>query len=623
MKKKTAFILIGILAIPFILTTMSVQARLDGLAIGDTFKYTVSDFDYPSYNFIYDNPEEMPYDPNDYIIDLTGSMIGMKIMDIGINGYYGANEYIVLDKAIQIPIPYYPEAIGSENLLYDMFGDTVTVPSGVGIGLGVTATLSDLLYTINNPDDYNDYYYSLYGIGIAMSVLYLDPGSWDTYETYFRESGENYTSSQSSTTTYIDVTRTSSEFIVSVTMEHQYTWDDPQYGYTDTTTSEYRLSWYITGSNAGILYKQYSLIDSQTTYTGTDYSDLPDRHIHQGIEIKFESKENLPLPLEVRAYEDISLKIEDASVDVWTNGFFDVEAINDGIASFTDDFTGAIGKEVLKFEIESIQGCYYETTIHTYDGSTQSLVEQPGTIWWNGFSGFPTYKDNWYYGGDEPPLDYWGGTLAIVPFSPAITPDYDMWRGTTKSMDAIFQVIKTAVTSMPGEEFLTENGFIVGNFDLSSELRTTGSYKYIYLYGGFDISFDSNLVESSKRSSSWIPDQSFSFYLNLDTWISYTFQGLIAGVGIDINFDLGFTNFQVDEEWDEGKYEWVPVYDNGYLDLNLSVKLQNTKFSNIPEASEADPDLGNGDGGLIPSFTLVTAILVLASSSAILRRKRR
>ncbi|MHA1977560.1 MAG: hypothetical protein ACW98I_11705 [Candidatus Hodarchaeales archaeon] len=621
MNKKTAFLMIGILIIPLILSTVSTQARLDGLHIGDTFTYTVTDFDYPSYNFIYDNPEDLAYDPNDYQIDLTGSVMGIKIMDIGTDGYYGANQYIVLDKAIQIPVPYYPEATGSENALYEMFGDILTIPSGVGIGLGMTATLSDLLYTINNPEDYNYYYYSALGLFVAMTVLYLEPTEWDTYETYFLESGENYTDSNSFTTTYVDVARTGSEFIVLASTEHQYTNDDVQYGYSYITKSEYRLSWYISGSNAGLLARQYTLMDSQTTHTGTLNSDQVDTHSRQEMEIEYDSKENLPLPLEVRTQEDIILKLEEAHVEAWTNGFFDVDSVNDGITVLTDGFAGAVGKEVLKFDIKTVQGCYYETSTHTYDSGTQTLVEQPGTIWWNGFSGYPTFKDNWYYGGDVAPLDYWSGSLAIIPFSPAITPDYDMWRGTTKSIDAIFQAINTAVVSSPAEDFLAEVGITVHNFDLNSELRTNGNYKYMYLYGSAEVNYDSNSIDPSKRSSSWLPDQSLTFYLDLDAWVSYTFQGLIAGIGLDLDFEFGFTNFQVDEVYD-GTY-WEPVYDDGFLDLNMSMKLQNTKFSEVPAASEADPDLGDNGGGLIPSFTLVTAMVVLVLFSAIIRRKRR
>ena len=140
--------MIGILSIPLILSTVSTQARLDGLNIGDTFTYTVTDFDYPSYNFIYDDPEDLPYDPNDFQIDLTGSTMGIKVMDIGTDGYYGANQYIVLDKAVHIPVPYYSEATSTENTLYEMFGDIITIPRGVGIGLGMTATLSDLLHSL-------------------------------------------------------------------------------------------------------------------------------------------------------------------------------------------------------------------------------------------------------------------------------------------------------------------------------------------------------------------------------------------------------------------------------------------------------------------------------------------
>ncbi len=620
--KKNTYFLLTILSLPLIFTIIPVQARLDGLTIGETITYKVTQFDYPSYNYIYGDPEDLPYDPNDYKFDLTGTILGMKIMDKGTDGYYSANQYIVLDKDIQIPIPYYPDASESENVLYEMFGETITIPGGVGIGLGMTATLSDLLYGINNPDqyDYYDYYYySPIGLSLGMMVLYLDPTEWDTYETYFLESGENDTGTNYYTTTYIDVVRTSSEFIVIVTMEHQYTWDDPQHGYIDTMTNEFRISWFSSGSNAGLLAKQYSLMDQQSVYTGTENSDETPPHFHQEMGIQFDSREYLPLPHEVRNQDDIVLKLEDASVNAITDGFFDVESVNSGIDFLTGELTEATGKEVLKFEIESVQGCYYETSVHTYDSSEQTLVEGSGTIWWNGFTGYPTYKDDYYYRESEP-IDYWSGSIAFFPFSPAITPDYDMWRGTTKSLDAIFELISTAIKSTPGVDFFTENGITVDTIDLSSELRTTGDYKYIYLYGGIELNYNSNLIDPSHRSSSWIPDQTLTFILDLDAWISYTFQGLIAGAEINLDLEFEFTNLEVDQGYDGGT--WNPVYDNGILDLSMSIKLQNTKFSEVPAASNADPDLGDNGGGLIPSFTLVTAIVVLTFFGALFRRKR-
>ena len=70
---------------------------------GDTFTYTVSTWDVPWDELI--SPTEAPFDLADLVFDLSGSTLGVKVMDTYSNGYYLLDFYVVLGKAIEIPLP--------------------------------------------------------------------------------------------------------------------------------------------------------------------------------------------------------------------------------------------------------------------------------------------------------------------------------------------------------------------------------------------------------------------------------------------------------------------------------------------------------------------------------------
>ena len=207
----------------------------------------------------------------------------------------------------------------------------------------------------------------------------------------------------------------------------------------------------------------------------------------------------------------------------------------------------------------------------------------------------------------------------MVPYSPGITPDYDMWRATANSIEAGMQIITTAVTSTTGQTEINKQGVTVNSIDLHSELRALGNYKYIYFYGDIDFSYDSNDVDVENRDSSWIADQVFNFNLELNVWSSYSLTGLLAGYGLNTNFTVDLTNWMVGETWDGSSY--VPTLDDGAFSFAIDAKLQNKQISDLPDASEAKKDTG-GDGGLIPSFELLTGLAVMAIASVIIRRKR-
>ena len=610
MKKIRSFLLITTLAFSFFLILAPVQGRLDGLTVGDTLIYKVSDWDFPIEALFVTEGEDQPFDPNDFILDFSGSTLAFKIMEKGTDGYYSANAYAILAKAVQIPIPDYPDN-PEDDMLSDIFGETITIPKGVGIGIGATLTMSDLQEMIDDTDPGNFYYYGGF-------ILYLDSGEWDKYEEYFTGLTRNDTDSSGYDSFKADVIRTSSTFTVEITSEYYYSSDDPEYGHTSHSISVTRSSWHISGSNAGLLKEQSQSMEYQVTYTGTYYTenDYSDVDYTLGLGITYDSRANKPLPVEIVSQQDITLKVESASANYTATGFFDDEYFKQGLDYIIGNLTAAVGKDFVEYDVVDVQGCYYETDIYNYDAATQNLVKQEGSVWWNGFTGNPTFPESYSLS----PLTYWyGSSIAMVPYSPGITPDYDMWRATANSIEAGMQIITTAVTSTTGQTEINKQGVTVNSIDLHSELRALGNYKYIYFYGDIDFSYDSNDVDVENRDSSWIADQVFNFNLELNVWSSYSLTGLLAGYGLNTNFTVDLTNWMVGETWDGSSY--VPTLDDGAFSFAIDAKLQNKQISDLPDASEAKKDTG-GDGGLIPSFELLTGLAVMAIASVIIRRKR-
>lgn len=613
MKKLKISCIISTILLLLIAGPIATQGTLDGITVGDTIEYNIKKFEYPIDAFFVD--PDSSFDPSDVILDLTGSSVYFKVMDTYSNGFYVMNAYAVLAKDIEIPVPD-DEHSEEDDIWTDIFGEKVVIPKGVGIGIGSTIPGSDMLDYISDPDD--GYYYG----GLQ---LYHDPNEWEAYEDFYLNvmyEGSNYSDSWEdysySNTVYITVVKTSSEFILEVESEYVSEDTSTEYGRRSISKGIMTNVWFASGSNQGLFKRTAQTILSSTNYTGSYYTDMDDYKYELSLEIEYENRYSRPLPVEILNKNDLTLKLENVSADYTTSGVFNNTETKMVLDRIIGNISAAEGHNFLKYDVMAIKGCYYETEMHMYDPVTQTLVEQPGSIWWNGLTGSPTYEYSW---STQDPYDYWSPTFALFPFSPGITPDWEMWMATAASGEAIFQMLVNIFTSQSAKDAIGEYGVTINEFDLHSEMRKSGDLRYMYVYGAFSISFNSNNIDPDNKPVNWIPDQTLDLALSVKLYGAYREDGLLAGFGSDIAFNLDFTNLAMGEEWDGS--QWVTRYENGGLSFNLDAKLTNTEIDEVPDAADADPWTAiKGAGGITPGFALLPSLLFLAAIGAILKRRK-
>jgi hypothetical protein len=403
-------------------------------------------------------------------------------------------------------------------------------------------------------------------------------------------------------------------------MEYTSEDKDDEYGQISKTTSEMTNVWFLKGSYAGLYKKSSQFTSYNVTYTGSYYeeNDIEDYEYSTTMEMEYKDKKSRPLPIEIINKDDVTLKVENATADYTTTGFLDQESINRGLNLTVGNLTAAEGYDFLKYDIKNVKGCYYETEIHTYNYEKQQLVEQPGSVWWNGLTGFPTYK--YEYGFTDFPFDYWSPTIAIFPFSPGVTPDWEMWLATANSGEAIFQFIVNIFTSQSAMDAISEFGLTINDFSLHSEIRATADLRYMYIYGTLDISFDSNDIDPDHKNEDWIADQTVDIVLSFELYAAYTERGLLAGFGTDFDFSLDFAKIPWGEDYDGSQY--VPNYIDGGMTFNLKTKLINKEIDEVPDAADADPWTAIKPGGITPGFVLIPTLLFLSAIVAIIKRRK-
>ncbi|MFX1505174.1 MAG: hypothetical protein ACFFDC_03575, partial [Promethearchaeota archaeon] len=414
MRKKYSFLITASLFLLILVPTISIADIDDSVMTpGDTFIYNVTDFDVPWEDLFVANGGLMGYPIEDLIIDLSGSTFGVKVMgtDDG-NGYYMLNPYVILGKDIEIPIP--EESLTPE--VQEIFGNTLIIPEGVGLGMSSNIPGSDYL-------DFIDANYEESFPGLPF---YFDANEWNQYEDMFEDFNDMLTDSGLDlTTNEID-----GEFIVTI---EGSVGGGAEYNTEYTTTpwpiytSEYpmpiggpdmdgdimfEVAWFADGNNAGVFKR----------VKGSFNGDIGEAtNLDMNVEVSFDEKRHNPLPQEILDEEIITLEMDSVSFTHDESGFFaDHLDFQNQLGNMEDTLQDAEGEDMFEFEVTDVEGCYYETDIQVYGG------EDSEGVWWNGFIGAPGWKDDWA----NDPWDDWyiyaSGGSGILPLAaPGITPDWD------------------------------------------------------------------------------------------------------------------------------------------------------------------------------------------------------
>jgi hypothetical protein len=545
----------------FVLIPTSVFATTpENIEPGDTFIYSVKEWDVP-YEDLIPMGEDPPFDLSQLILDLSGSTLGVKVMEKYSNGFYLLDIYVVLGKTIEIPLP-----ADAPPEMAAIFGDSLDLAAGVGIGLG-SLPGSDMTDTS-------------IGGGIPW---YLNPNEWDTYET-------EIVSGIAPSGMTVDVTNTGDTFLVEIS------------GSGEGMTAQLSLEWYRTGDIAGVFKMIAGSLDGD--FNGDGSSD------HIEISISHDSNEHNPLPDFILDRGELTLTMTTADFTSSATGLFDDPNVIEGFNQITDAILNMEGKEVIKYDVKSVRGCYYQTDMSMYDPSTGSLTPSEGGPWWNGFTGMTTYSDTM----TSSPTDYYGFTVALFPQgAPGITPDWDMWKASTKSISELFQLIENGVMVGTGDQAFSDMGFTLNEFDVTYEMRY--SKDFVFFFGEASVDLEFAAADAVTPPEGTISTTAGDLDADGQIWISYKDDGTLAGAGVSVNVSLSVTDIPFYDEMSG------TIYESGSINAELNIEVQSDKVSSIPDPEEAGTEPSD-DGGLIPGFTMVPVLMVMAAIVVIVRKRK-
>ncbi len=538
---------------------------------GDTFIYSVSTWDVPWEELI--PPEEAPFDLADFVLDLSGSTLGVKVMDTYANGYYMLDFYVVLGKTIVIPLPD-----DTDPQVIDIFGTEFTLDEGVGLGLG-SYPGSDMTELIAGTEE---------SFGLPF---YFNPADWSIYQTQF-EALETADLS-------VDVTNTAgSDFDVTFS------------GTADGVSISLSASWFREGDNAGVFKSISGTIDGDITGDGTSN--------HLGIELSFDSKQVNPLPTQVRNKDDMTLSLSTADLTYEVDGLS--TSVNAEISSqlaAAEAFLGAYeGVDVITFDVEDTAGCYYNTRIEVYNSETDMMEQVVDELWWNGFTGYPVMDQTDYFFSDMP-YTPWSSSFGLVPLlAPGITPDWDMWAASTVSISEVNEIVEKSIEAFFKEEEVKDLGLDLNTLDSVYQLRESGDGSTMFFYSetGLDLVWNAGQMEGAAQMG--LPaDTQLSIEFSSNSWLAYTKAGLLAGAGVEVSVVVEAKNIP----GTAGEFE------TGSITVDANIAIQSDLVSSIPDPEDADPIAGGNAGGgdLIPGFELVTSLMVMTTIVAIINKKRK
>ncbi|MFW9906549.1 MAG: hypothetical protein ACFFFH_19740 [Candidatus Thorarchaeota archaeon] len=619
MRKKYSFLITASLFLLVLVPTISLAEIDDSVMTpGDTFIYTVKDFDVP-WEDLFGESDLMGYPIGNFVFDLSGSTFAVKVMGTDdSNGYYMLNPYVILGKDIEIPIP---EESLTPQLEAVLGGDTLVIPEGVGLGMSDNIPGSDYLEFIsaNYEDDFP---------GIPF---YFDANEWDQYKGMFDDLAGVIEGANPDLELTTD--ENNGEFIVTIegsvgggAQYTTYTTTEPYYTTGPYYTTPYPLpfggpemdgdilfevAWFASGDHAGVFKRVKGSFDG-------DIGDIS--NVQMKVEASFDEKRYNPLPQEIRDEDTITLKMDSVTFTHDESGFFaDNQDFQDQIGNMDNTLQDAEGQDMFVFDVRNVEGCYYETDIDVYEG------ESSNGVWWNGFIGAPGWKDDWMEGPWKDWYIYASGGNGIIPLAaPGITPDWDMWQASTLAISSILDFVENAVTSSDAEAALGDIGVTLNQFDVQFEMRGNKDYKFFYFTGKLDLAFDSTQYVDWPSEDPEEPKADAK--VNVEAWIGYTADGLIVSIGVNLDLVANFVQFPFSSEYNYDTSSYETYYDDGTLEMKLNAEVVNNDINDIPDPDNLPKDTegeeGGGGGLPTPGFSVIPALILVAAISVIIKRRK-
>lgn len=566
-------------ALVFVLSTAvsvhSVQSTsLDNIKAGDTVYYKVSKYSLPLTDLL--AGQNTGIDLSQVQLDLTGSFIGVKVMQtFPARGLYFLNSFVILGKQISIPFP-----AGTDPSITSIFGNSLTIPAGVGLSLGTTIPGSNLVTFLQSGND-------------GGIPVYIEPSNTANFKTYLDAAASQISGASLVTTDSTDTFQ--------VVFQAQST----------ALSIDATLVWAKTGANAGFFQSfevSGKILNSQNAYVNYDFAFALD-HIAYN-----------PLPTEIVNQQSQTLSVEGVNFDLsWTGGYFDAAMQQDfnqtAYNQLQSDLSALKGQDVLRYLITDVAGMYYQTEIDAKSSATAGFSTVLNS-WYNGFTGSPTVYDKTCTP-DCLPYDASTNPLpGLIPFlAPALTPDWNVWQANIATINALMNIVVKTYTSASVSNQLIQSGLSIDSLSFLSQLREQSNFKYFYDQLNAKASFDASKANAQNLPTGYTGNEKATFDMSGNSWTSYSDTGLIAGFGLQYNVSLGLTDIPFNSTYTG----------SGTLNLGIYLKLKNNAFSTLPagtSASAVKDTLVVSNINSSPGFEIIPLLVAIVIIPVISKKRR-
>ncbi|MFW9906843.1 MAG: hypothetical protein ACFFFH_21240, partial [Candidatus Thorarchaeota archaeon] len=206
----------------------------------------------------------------------------------------------------------------------------------------------------------------------------------------------------------------------------------------------------------------------------------------------------------------------------------------------------------------------------------------------------------------------------------------------TLSISSILDFVENAVTSSDAEDVFEDMGITINKFGIQYEMRGTKDYVFFYFAGEFSLKFDSTQTTDWPSEDPVEPKADAN--IDVEVWLGYTINGLIASIGVNLNVEANFEEFPFEAEYNYETYQYDNIYDDGAIMVKLIAEMKNKDIRDIPDPTSLPEGIQKTsessfreESSLVesseipvisPSFSLIPVLIILAAFSVLLKRKR-
>ena len=359
-----------------------------------------------------------------------------------------------------------------------------------------------------------------------------------------------------------------------------------------------------------------------------------------------------PVGLPISVGDRLTYVLQEADWSMSVTGDFNTPDTTDGFNNAKSEVEAAVGKDIVEFYIQEIDGLYYRAEIRVYNSDTGALETQ-GEAWFNGFNtpdSIAFLGMGGFVGMNEAPLPFgvaqqapdFGPGENAVPIGPVSTPDWEIYNSVAVTVGALLAQAEAELVSTISDMETNPPEDVI-SLNVASSTSSDPQFDFTYQYGtdayGYNIrqlsaSVDVVFQLETQGNDTWVnwdnttgwyaweESQDNSIIAETSVGTAYSSDGILNALAtnFDMNLDMNYQRYEEES--------WGYVYDDstvGTMDLSIYnyLTLQGYTGSN-PTDPIATTTAGvdtNASNNLLPGFGYIVTILAFAGVAAIVKRR--